>query len=75
MKFDGKEILSNVFKIDISQISDNIKIGELPEWDSLGHMRLVLHIEKIINRSISIEEILEIVDIENIESILNKNNR
>ena len=73
MKFDGKDILADVFKTDINQISDSVKIGELPGWDSLGHLRLVLHIEKILNRSLSTEELLKIVDVENIESVLNNN--
>ena len=73
MQFDGKKILADVLNIDISQILDNVKIGELEEWDSLGHMRLVLKIEKYLNRSITTEEIMDIIDIKSIESILNNN--
>ena len=72
---NAKEILAEVFNINVSEISDNSTIGQLPGWDSLGHMRLVLHIEKIILRPIKIEEVLSIVNIESIDRILinNKN--
>ena len=70
VEFEAKEILANVFNIDINQISNNAKIGELPGWDSLGHMRLVLHIEKIIKRSLKTEEILEILDVEHVKALL-----
>ena len=70
MEFQVKEILASIFNIDISQISDNAKIGELPGWDSLGHMRLVLHIEKIIKRSLKTEEILTIVDVQHVKDLL-----
>ena len=73
MEFNVKEILADVFKIDISQIPENVNIGELPGWDSLGHIRLVLHIEEIINRSISTEEILKMINSKNINVILNDN--
>jgi len=65
-----KEILAEVFKVDRDEIPNNVKIGELPGWDSLGHMRLVLHIEKMIKRPIETEEILRIVNAQNINAII-----
>ena len=72
---NAKKIVSEVFNLNIDDISDASGIGELPGWDSLGHMRLILHIEKIISRSIRTEEILSIVNIESIEKILEKNKK
>ena len=71
--FNVKEILAEVFMVDSNEIPDNVKIGELSGWDSLGHMRLVLHIEKIIKRSVETEEILKMVNVQNINAILNNN--
>ena len=71
--FNVKEILAEVFMVDKNEIPDNAKIGELSGWDSLGHMRLVLHIEKIIKRPIETEEILKMVNVQNINAILNNN--
>ena len=68
-----KEILAEVFKIDIDKIPNNVKIGDLPGWDSLGHIRLVLYIEKLLKRPIETEEIIKIINIENIKTILNNN--
>ena len=70
--FDAKDILADLFEIDISSISLNAKIGELQGWDSLGHMRLVIQIENIMNRSITTEEIVQIVDVKSINSVLNR---
>tara|TARA_Y100000590_G_scaffold292814_1_gene329704 strand:+ start:20727 stop:20951 length:225 start_codon:yes stop_codon:yes gene_type:complete len=71
----AKKIVSEVFNLNIDDISDTSSIGQLPGWDSLGHMRLILKIEKIISRSIRTEEILSIVNIESIEKILEKNKK
>ena len=71
--FNVKEILAEVFMVDRNEIPDNAKIGELSGWDSLGHMRLVLHIETIIKRPVETEEILKMVNIQNINAILNNN--
>ena len=63
MKYDGKKILSEVFNLAVEKIPSSVKIGEISEWDSLGHMRLALHIEKIISRNLTTDELLQLVDI------------
>ena len=67
---DAENVLSEVFNIEKSQIPKNVIIDQLPGWDSLGHMRLVFHIEKVINRTLTTEEILSMVDAKHINKLL-----
>jgi acyl carrier protein len=67
-----KEILAEVFTIDKDKIPNDVNIGDLPGWDSLGHMRLVLYIEKILKRPIETDEIIKIINSQNIKTILNR---
>ena len=37
-----KQIVSEVIGVNISQLSDDIGPGDLPQWDSLGHQDIAL---------------------------------
>ena len=41
-----KDIFSLVFKVDVDIISEKSSIGDLPNWDSLNHMKLVAVLEE-----------------------------
>ncbi len=41
-----KTVLARVLGIDASAVSPTIKMGDHPNWDSLGHMNLVAAVEK-----------------------------
>ena len=68
----AKIILSDVFGIDIDDIPDNAQLGSFPEWDSLGHMRLIIELEKSIARPILTEEVLSITNLKNISKLIEK---
>ena len=68
----AKIILSDVFDIDVDDIPDNAQLGSFPEWDSLGHMRLIIELEKSIARPILTEEVLSITNLKNISKLIEK---
>jgi len=37
-----KEIMCDVFECDVDDIGDDAEINEVPGWDSLNHVRLIL---------------------------------
>lgn len=39
---DLKEIMCDVFECDADDIGDDAEINEVPGWDSLNHVRLIL---------------------------------
>jgi acyl carrier protein len=61
-----KQIISKVIGVNISQLSDDIGPGDLPEWDSLGHQGILSAIETNYGFVLSIDEVLDIETMEDL---------
>jgi len=68
--YDAKLILSSVFSVEIEDIPNNASLNNYNRWDSLSHVRIILHLEEVLDRSMSTEEILKATSIHNIQKIL-----
>ena len=40
------ELVSNALQIPISQVSEGLSLGDIPQWDSMGHMGIMLLLEE-----------------------------
>jgi acyl carrier protein len=67
-----KEILANVFEIDIATIFDNATQKDIVKWDSLQHLNLIVEIEDKYDISIDPEDISEMISIDKIIEIIKK---
>ena len=67
---NAKRVLAHVLGINASLLRDDSGMHNTVEWDSLAHLRLVLHVEGVIGRKINIDEILGIVDLKSISILL-----
>lgn len=38
-------LLAETFRVDLTEISPDAQLGELPQWDSMAHMDLMLALE------------------------------
>lgn len=65
-------IFSNVFNLDESEAKTGIKMGDIPNWDSMGHLNLITSIEEECGIYFSDEEILEMNSYEKISDLLSK---
>ena len=63
-------LLSRVLNIEVRQITPQLRIHDVQEWDSLGHVFLVHEIENTFNVKIPFDEIYELVSVERIYSFL-----
>ncbi|MEZ8470153.1 acyl carrier protein [Vibrio splendidus] len=67
-----KQLISNVLQVSIGQIDDELAVGDIPEWDSLAHMRIIAALESDLGVVLDIEQTLEIEDVEDIvDAVLN----
>ena len=41
-----KRVMAQTFKLDPVAVSDSLRINGIPAWNSLGHMALVVALEK-----------------------------
>lgn len=66
-------IISEQFSVEVSEINDNQGPGDLPGWDSIGHVQLILQIEQSFGISLSVDNVIAINNISDIISIIAKN--
>lgn len=65
-----KEVMASVFDLSADQIPSDADTENLAEWDSLGHMNLMLALEAEFGVSLSTETMLELLSLGEIEAFL-----
>lgn len=65
-----KKLIADFFGVDIKKITDNTTQNDIEKWDSLNSLLLIDEIERKYNIKISIDEIIEINNVLDIENIL-----
>ena len=65
-------IISRVFNIDISLINSNSSPKTIDTWDSMNMYVLINEVETEFGIKFSLDEILEIQNVQNIENLLVK---
>ena len=65
-----KQVLADVFGVEVSTIDEATSIDTVEEWDSLKHLNLVLAIEAGFNVTLTEEQTVEILSYPLIEIVL-----
>jgi acyl carrier protein len=68
-----KEVMSRTFDIPVSDIADDAEINGIPNWDSLGHMLLMLELEAEFGVSISTDDMTNLLSLDLLDSYLQGN--
>jgi acyl carrier protein len=63
-----KGFLAKQFQVGEESISEDLSFGDLPQWDSLGHMSLMAAIENQFGVEVNADSIADLV---NYQAILN----
>lgn len=50
-------LAAKVFGVSREKLSPTLKYGEIPEWDSVNHLRLVMETEKVFGVKYPLEKI------------------
>ena len=64
------KIFSNVFHLDENDDKTDLKMGDLPNWDSMGHLNLITSLEEELDIFFTNEEIVKINSFEKIYNLL-----
>jgi len=67
-----EKIIREVFEITEETIDENWTSDDIPDWDSVGHLNLIMGVEKEFNIKVEIEEMFEIEKLADITKILKK---
>lgn len=52
-------VFHKAFGFDTNRFSLNLVPEEVPNWDSVGHMNLVMHLEQEFQQHFEVDEIME----------------
>ena len=63
-------IIRRVLKIQADAPIDDLRLGDIPAWDSLTHMDLILSIETDLGLLFTGDEIAEMISVQAIRSIV-----
>jgi acyl carrier protein len=64
--------MSVVFRVPEERILDDLAMTDLPSWDSLSHMNLILEIERQYDVQLSGDEIADMQSVPRILEILSR---
>lgn len=67
-----KVLIANLFKCDVSELTDAVGPGDVPGWDSLGHVTLMAEIQKQFGTHVPIEDAIEVESISDLVNILER---
>jgi len=63
-------LIAQTLAVPADQITEGLSYGDLPEWDSLGHMNIMMALEEKYNVQITTEIITSLVNIKAITAYL-----
>jgi acyl carrier protein len=56
-------VLEEALRVDAGAIGPKTEFGDLPQWDSMGHMEVMVALEKAFGVEITADTITELVSI------------
>jgi acyl carrier protein len=66
-------LLADAIQVPPDMVTSDLSFGDLPQWDSLGHMELMIRLEERFGIEINADTIAELVSIPEICSYLERN--
>ena len=57
------EIITGILEVDVDEVELDTSIGDLPEWDSLHHLQIIVKLQEEFNIKYSQEDLVELEDV------------
>ncbi len=68
-----QELLADAIQAPLDMVTPDLAFGDLPQWDSLGHMEVMMRLEEQYGIEISADTIAELISIPDICAFLESN--
>lgn len=65
-------ILGKIFKLPAEKVSENLTMNDIPNWDSLTHMDMIVSIEEEFKIMLSGDDIAEMITFDSIRTVVAK---
>jgi len=69
-----QELLSAALQVPLDEITDDVQFGDLPQWDSMGHMEVMISLEEKYGIEVSADTIATLTSFEAIRQYIQENN-
>ena len=70
-----KNVMKAIFEISVGEIDEESSIDNIDLWDSMGHIKLILSIEKDFGMQFNVDEVVEMTNYKRIREIIQDNNK
>ena len=67
-----KKAFTDALSIDEQKLSKDLKFNEIPEWDSIGHMTLISHLEDAFKFTMETDDVIDLSSFSKGKEILKK---
>ena len=69
-----KRLVADVFRYPQEELVDRMGPGDIPGWDSLGHVALMAEVQHEFGTHVPVEDAIEIESIADLRAILERSN-
>jgi len=66
------DLLVEQLQINREDVNEDLTFGDIPQWDSLGHMMIMSALEEKYGEEISTEAIAELVNFKSLQNYIEK---
>ena len=70
-----KDVMKAVFEISVDKIDEESSIDNIDLWDSMGHIKLILSIEKDFGMQFNVDDVVEMTSYKRIREIIQDKNK
>ena len=67
-----KRLIAELFKCEVSELTDDVGPGDIQAWDSLGHVLLMAEIQKQFGTHVPIDDAIFVESISDLVKILDR---
>lgn len=65
-------LLADAIQVPLELVTPELAFGDLPQWDSLGHMEIMMRLEEEFDIEINADTIAELISIQEICAYIEK---
>lgn len=63
MKERVREIIAEALQVDKKIVTDDLSIGGIPEWDSVGNLNIISALEETLDIEIPIDDLFDLTSV------------
>lgn len=68
-----RKIIADVLNVDAAVVTDDLAVGSIPEWDSVGNLAIISTIEQELGIEFPLDELFDLTSVEAIIDAVNRN--